>query len=544
MSGMESGLPSVAQVLALPELVAGRPTVVAAPESCARPVRWVHVAELPDIAPLLRGGELILTTGIALPVDDSGLIDWITQLAGVGVVGVVIESVRRFADGLPAALVRAADRLELPLIALERETQFVRVTEAAHALILDLRTQQLEAVQRIHDIFTEHTAHGATPDELVAEVARLADRPAVLETPAHRVIAAAGPAVPSGSAPESLRGGDPLADWVHRSRRIPAVTRTEYVCEQGCLVTPVAAHGQTFGRLVLLDADNAPVLRTILERGAGALAINHLAERADWTAELPTQQALLRRILGPTAVPSGSAPLPRATLDSAEVLARADSLGVPLRGARIVAMVVIATGEVAAAVILAARDAGIAALAGELDAGRALLLVPVDDDPDKRLGVLAAALGQRLRRPIIGVGPEVDGVRDVPASLAEAIDVAAEAARAELADRPYYRLADLRLRGLLRQLRGDTALASFVDRELGPLLAYDDAHGSDLVGTLKTYLRCGYNKAGAAAAAHLSRPTLYQRLHQIERVLGIDLEDNASRLAVHVAALADDIIHG
>jgi hypothetical protein len=30
-------------------------------------VRWVHVSELADIATLLRGGELVLTTGIALP---------------------------------------------------------------------------------------------------------------------------------------------------------------------------------------------------------------------------------------------------------------------------------------------------------------------------------------------------------------------------------------------------------------------------------------------------------------------------------------------
>lgn len=499
---MTSGQPTVGQVLALPELQAGRPTVVAGADRLDRPVRWVHVAEVPDIAPLLRGGELILTTGIALPTDDSGLIGWIEQLAAVGASGVVIECVRRFVDGLPDYLIKAAERAGLPLIVLERETQFVRVTEAAHALILDLRTRLLESVQRIHDIFTEHTARGATPDELVAEVARLADRPVVLETPAHQLIAAAVPG-----------GGDPLADWVRRSRRMPASPRTEYVAEQGCLVTPVAAHGRTFGRLVVLDAVDDPVLRTVAERGAGALAINHLAEGADWA--VGQHDALVRRILGP-------AP------DLAEVLARADSLGVPLRRSPI-AVVVVNAAEV---------DCDLPALVGRLDDGRSVLLVPGAVEP------IAAALQKKLRRAIIGVGPIVDSVRDVPAALAEAAEVAAEAARSPLPDRPYYTLADLRLRGLLRQLRGAPELAAYVDRELGPLHVYDDTHGTDLVGTLKTYLRCGYSKAGAAAAAHLSRPTLYQRLHQIEHVLGIDLEDNESRLAVHVAALADDVIRG
>ena len=58
--------PTVADLLKLPELAAGRPRVVAGAKGLQRPVRWVHVAEVPDIAPLLRGGELILTTGIAL----------------------------------------------------------------------------------------------------------------------------------------------------------------------------------------------------------------------------------------------------------------------------------------------------------------------------------------------------------------------------------------------------------------------------------------------------------------------------------------------
>jgi purine catabolism regulator len=191
-------------------------------------------------------------------------------------------------------------------------------------------------------------------------------------------------------------------------------------------------------------------------------------------------------------------------------------------------------------VALAAQDAGVPALVGSLDDERVTLLI----GDVKRLPALAAAIAERLRpvRAAIGVGPSVDGVREAASSLREAADVAAEVARAPLPERPFYQLADLRLRGLLRLLRDESELAGYVERELGPLRVYDDVHGTDLVGTLKTFLRCGYNKAGAAAAAHLSRPTLYQRLHQIEHVLGIDLEDNESRLALHVAALADDIV--
>ena len=58
-------LPSVGQVLEMGAVRAGEPRVVAGEEWLGRLVRWVHAIELPDAARLLRGGELVLTTGIA-----------------------------------------------------------------------------------------------------------------------------------------------------------------------------------------------------------------------------------------------------------------------------------------------------------------------------------------------------------------------------------------------------------------------------------------------------------------------------------------------
>lgn len=45
-------------------------------------MRWAHVAEVADIAHLLRGGELVLTTGVALPDDGPSLARYVADLAG------------------------------------------------------------------------------------------------------------------------------------------------------------------------------------------------------------------------------------------------------------------------------------------------------------------------------------------------------------------------------------------------------------------------------------------------------------------------------
>ena len=104
--------------------------------------------------------------------------------------------------------------------------------------------------------------------------------------------------------------------------------------------------------------------------------------------------------------------------------------------------------------------------------------------------------------------------------------------------RPFARLADLRLPGLIYQLSDHPALLAFAERELGPLLRHDEAAGTDLVRVLTCYLRCGGNKAEAAQLAGLARPTLYERLRKIEQVLDRKLDTPESQLALHVALLA------
>src|SRR5205814_7996987 len=115
--------PTVAEVLALPVLRQGRPHVVAGSAGLDAPVRWAHVAEVADIAHLLRGGELVLTTGVALPDDGPALARYVADLAGVGAAGVVVELVRHWSDKLPAALVEAAEEHGLPLVTLSREAR-------------------------------------------------------------------------------------------------------------------------------------------------------------------------------------------------------------------------------------------------------------------------------------------------------------------------------------------------------------------------------------------------------------------------------------
>src|SRR5258708_1811998 len=147
-------------VLALDAVRAGAPVVVAALDRLDVPVRWVHAAELTDVGRLLRGGELVLSTGIALPSSAGGLAEYVASLAGAGVAGLAIELGQRYVGSLPGALVTAAEARGMPLVAFEREVPFVEITEAVHARIIDAQLAELLSAQRIHAVFTALSVEG------------------------------------------------------------------------------------------------------------------------------------------------------------------------------------------------------------------------------------------------------------------------------------------------------------------------------------------------------------------------------------------------
>jgi len=515
---------------------------VAGQAGLGQPVRWVHVSEVIDIARELSGGELVLTTGIALPEDASALAAYIDDLADVGVVGVAVELGRRYDRTLPTALVKAAERRGLPLVELHRGTPFVNITESVHALIVDAQLAELRSSDEVHQIFTELSVEGAEPDEIMRHVARMTGNPVVLENLAHQVL---------GYDAAGTDAGELLRNWETKSRSAGVAARTGYDETAAWLLTTVGARGHDWGRLVLVCAERPlPRHTVVLERAASSIALNVLVQRDQASLERQSHRTLLTGIL-------------THAYPAAELAVRAKAIGVPLDGRRLVGIVVrlpAARGggleaqarlrDVGERVGSALRSARLIALVGAIDEGSLGVLLSLDRRAaeDAALDELAEAVrkasagagpgpGPGPGEVIIGVGTAVEGVRDARRTLLEAGQVA-DAARHEASGRSWYRLLDVRLRGLLHLLRADARVQTYVEREVGPLLAHDARHGTNLAEALAVYLQHGGNKSAAAAAAHLSRPSFYERLRRIERILGVDLDSVESRLSLHVALLA------
>ncbi|WP_436701120.1 PucR family transcriptional regulator [Nocardioides sp. BYT-33-1] len=537
-------LPTLAEVLALPELQRGDPVVLAGAGRLDRPVRWVHVSELSDIAELLSGDELLLTTGIALPASSSALRRYVDGLVGVGIAGLAIELGRRYTDALPPALVAAAEERGLPLVAFRRETSFVSVTQAVHRIVVNAHLAELEASEEAHRAFTRLTLGRARPQQVVDLVAEMAGRPVVFENLVHHVIA------------YNTAGRDHdavIGDWERRSRSArlrgqggrggPAGPAGPAAPGGLGVAVDVGPEPGRFGRLVLLpdgtdgaDGEVEPRHRMLLERGATALAMGRLIDRDAQSLELHAHRTLLTELAAGADVP--------------HLAARLTSLGLRWKGRHVTGLVVRMhdTGGDAGDLRAVASD-----LLDELRVRRASGLVgPVDDErvvalvahapgaADVLTDRLVARLARTGARLAIGVGSAIDDVAGAASSVREALVVADSAVPA---DPPRaVRLYDLRLRGLLHLLRTDPRLQQYVERELGALLAHDARTGERLADTLAAYCRSGGNKVRAAELCHISRPALYARLQRIGQVVDIDLTDPENVLALHVALLAREVM--
>ncbi|MFF7640697.1 PucR family transcriptional regulator ligand-binding domain-containing protein [Streptomyces canus] len=524
---------TVADVLALPVLAAGQPQVVTGASHLDRPVRWVHITELTDPASFLKGGELVLTTGMPLPDDVPGVRRYVDELAGIGAAALVIELVRRY-HRPPNALVEACRLRDLPLVTLAKDVNFLEVTQVVHALLLGNQADAMRRTQRIHEAFTALTLRGAGAQDVVRAAAELCGRTVVLENLAHQALICE----PSGDTVEEA-----LTGWEQRSRATGAEDRTAASGPANWLTAPVEYQGERWGRVVMLPArtDGGPASGpediTVLERTAMALTVARLIHSTPW--ERTAHRNALRDLVG----------LRHRSADDAR--ARCAALGLPTDRSRFVASLVdLRTDngetELEARLHQELRSAGVPALVGALASDRVGVLLALRPSQPWRPVVdrlCGTALGL-APQAVVTVGSEITDLSDAARSFHEAARVAEATPPGQPLPpgRSFHEQSDIGLHRLLYALREDTRIQQYAEQQLGRLIDHDTQHGTDLLTTLRHYLEAAGNKTTAARRGGLSRETMYQRLRTVERLLDRDLESGAQRTELHTALTALDVL--
>ncbi|MEU1535559.1 PucR family transcriptional regulator [Streptomyces fagopyri] len=525
---------TVQRALELPGLRGGLPEILAGADRLQRTVRWVHAGEVPNIASLLKGGELLLTTGYGLGTRPADQRAFVRTLAERGIAALVVELGPRFAR-LPAALVETARSAGLPLVQLHREVPFVAVTEEIHTEIVNGHYALLQQAEEVHRRCTEALLGGGGVPQVLRILADFSGNPVFLETPDGQLLYAAG----SGSA-----GADPLQVWEglrgQHKEQPPAGTTLVDVPGGG------PGTGAVRARLVLLPVASpiAPVHRIAAERAAGILAVVLMQARQE--------EELAARGRGDFLTD-----LAEGRIEAEDAPAQARVLGFkPGRSPLLPVVMRLADGlspgggwaVLARAVAEELASVGVPVLLGVRPVeGRVPLLLGLRAESERQAVADRVALALRagveragMQRPGALPPVVVVGVAGGWAAASAGLRHAAETATAAqgLSDRPWYDARRLDIDLLLWRLRDHPDLAAFVDRAIGPLRDHDHRSRPPLLPTLETYLAHAGRKAETARELHLNRQTLYNRLARIGELLGTDLDDPQTVLALSLALRA------
>jgi purine catabolism regulator len=478
-------------------------------DGLAADVRWAHVSELPDPTRWLAGGELLLTTGLALFRGPAESRDYCRRLQAAGVAGLGISSGDTLPHpSVPDHLVQAAVEAGLPLIHVPEDVPLQTIVQTvadAHA------REKTEALERVISSQDQLSKAAADPDGLQTVTALL------LELAGYETI---------------LFGSD---------LRIVAGTRSDRAGVTPNLFAEVA-------RFLDLRSGETRQIRTatgrphcvaigVGETPRGVLAAWHVgAPTAEERALLLMSASMMALLLelrhaGDDRARRQRAAHVRALLGDTEGAVEAQRrLG--LIGSPSTELAVAVTDSSAARGTLARLISGLGEFADAvtpLTVGADLFLLlagPGDGLPEG----LEALVGE-LSCLTVGLGSTVSA-HTARTSRDHAL-TARSIARARGESFHYLEQA-AGYRPLI--MTADRAERSRFAREvLGDVQSYDADHGSELILTLRAFLDCTGNVERTAARLGIHRHTARARLTRIAELTGRNLTHGAQLMEMWLA---------
>lgn len=485
--------------------------VTAGAQGLSRLVTGINVMEVPDVEAFIKPGEILLTTGFPVHDQPQRLVALVPQLARHGLAALAIKPMR-YLPTLPDELIQEADRLRFPIIVMPDDTSFNEVIGAVLAVVLADYGADPGRAEAIRERLTGVALSGGGLDGIAAALtAALAREVTIVDQEGVLIAGRRSEESDDGGADP----GEPARTWSF----------------------PITVGGAVRGH-VLVAGEGEPTLgqRRLIRQSCFAAAMHIAQALASMELDRKLRTLFLEEIVsgyhsdGPTirqrsrlfgwdlngehivVLAQCQAELSDASIDAAAEAALPDGSLAWSRGSEVVA-VVPSPGE-------------------QQTAGRRGLRPPLEN-------AWRAALDDRgAGRSMVAVGSLAHSPSELPTSHAaarEALQIA------QVTGRDVVRYDNLMLERLLLSNPREV-LDSFVESQIGPLLRYDRATGSDLCDTLEVYLGVG-NGAEAARRLFIHYNTMKHRLQRIAEIIHADLRDPRARLALAMALEVRKFVH-
>lgn len=523
--------------------------VVAGSAGLNRSVRWVHVLEVTKIRTLIRGDELVLTTGTGFQADESAFLEYVNELIDSRAAGLCIE-LGRFKE-VPQAVLELADTNQFPVIVFPVEVRFVDITEDIHRYILNRHHKLMDDLEQTARKLQDLTFHEAATRQVLSILHQATGYPIVFSRTGQRPYF-------EGTITPPI---ETIGEWLNESfSRASSPTEPEIRTlanpwsgdangQPFCFVTrALFVLGDKKGLLAFICPQNAvnEYLILLMDKALSILAQHEFHRITVQERQVFYEQNLVDHLLrgevdpvslegfphsrGPSDPQPGSRGFTVFLLQTHQNLSLEDENWFNQRTE--IAMSIKQTFNKFNFKTFLAVSPGLVTV----------ILEPTPHHKDLKVTLeqLLDELDSPHLRPWIetkrargGLGRTVQDLRDIRQSYDDAL--LAMKIAGESTGSPVVLYEEAGVYRWLALLIDEERMQRLVQLDVGAIVKYDMEHGTELLHTLKTYLDCNQSKQKTADALFIHRQTLYHRLEQIERLQNCNLDDAKIRLSLHLS---------
>jgi len=501
--------------------------VVAGANGLNRHLKWVHVVEAVQSSHLLKGNELVLTTGLGWKEEPADLYLFVERLIAYRAAGLCIE-MNTYIKEIPHQVIDLANLHRFPIILFHQEVLFVEITEDIHSLIINKQYQLLSDLEKYSQKLNEMMLEAEHHDQFLTLLQSYLDVQIVTLFKNGNV-----ECIPNISKGKKTKILNTLKLSVGKTMK-----------------KPVQILGDSYAEVLIIsndrelnDFDSLILDRTTTILGQFWLRDLYVSEKkldkeSEWLTEW-IHGEIQKDVLMEQLTSNGIS----ASFTGGIVwLCRGNKRGrsFPSKELTYFKLITRTTFEQFGFYVffIEANDHLVAITLDKRNSDnwkqrltKAFHRMKIHDSQSRK----------SFSELIIGAGQYVKKLTDIHRSYLTAKETFDLQDYIDDKNKSYF-YQDLHMFRMLTLLKKEANLEETVNEYLEPVIEYDKKYNGELLITLKTYLECNGSKQETSKRLFIVRQTLYHRIEKLEAILGRDFMNAKKRLELEFMLLAYEFL--
>ena len=492
-------------------------SVLSGEQGLKNEISSITVMEVPDISDWVSEGELILTTGYPYKDSPVKFVSLISSLSEKRLAGIAIKT-KRFIDELPPEVLEKADELGFPLIHLPADARFAGIISSVANYVADIKYTNIKKSMEIQHSITNLIIAGGQFQEIAHSISNYFDCDVKIRDSLGNILAEVSI---STSMSDQV---SPITDDYERELGLP---------NEVAGTIRLTSYTKKFGTDERLIIDNvAKSLAVSMNRHKSAKEKLQM-KQVEFLEDLALGKISSKKVL----------------------LERAQRLKINMQTSYIVYCISIVNyseqkvkKKMDEAIGRFKKVTGILCLHWEKNQENSVIFVPLLHNIEDFKGY-SLSVGQLLYKHIIekneefqvkvGIGTVHKDNLGLHESYSEAFQ-AMEMGPLLLKGTEVYHYDEIGIYQILSPLVGTEIASRYIDSLLGKLIEHDKKKKSQLVLTLEQFIKCK-SLEEAAGNLFIHPKTLVLRKGRIEKILGISLESEETKLTLLAAIMLNKI---